>query len=392
MGLRFSRRVTVAPGIAVNVSKSGFGLSVGPRGAKLSIGPRGMHSSFGLPGTGLSYRQKIGQHSTRPSVGIPSEVTLRVLDDGKVEFLDAEGGLLPPRIVRLVREQKQDEIDTFLREQCVRLNAGIDRILYLHRETPGPDEPLPFEAVPFTDASPSPFKPHGLDLLARLSRTRRERMERENEAAQAEWTAAVADWEARREEHERRETQRRRGHEEERFTNPKVMEQLLDERLGCLNWPRETTVSYQLRDAGTVLWMDIDLPEIEEMPREAVQVAARGVRLNVKRKSDTQVRTEYMQHVHAVLFRLIGEVFYVLPTVQEVVASGYSQRPDPATGKIRDDYLLSARILREKWSDIDFSNLPALDVVICFERFDLHRRMTRTGVFTPIEPLVGVET
>lgn len=55
MGFRFFRRVRIAPGLTVNLSKSGASLSVGPRGAKYTIGPRGNRATVGLPGTGLFY-------------------------------------------------------------------------------------------------------------------------------------------------------------------------------------------------------------------------------------------------------------------------------------------------------------------------------------------------
>lgn len=57
MGLRFRRRVHIAPGVDLNLSGSGVGVSVGPRGAKASIGPRGTRQTVGIPGTGLSYTQ-----------------------------------------------------------------------------------------------------------------------------------------------------------------------------------------------------------------------------------------------------------------------------------------------------------------------------------------------
>ncbi len=53
MALRFWRRFKVAPGLHVNLSKSGASLSFGPRGAKYTVGPRGTRKSVGLPGTGL---------------------------------------------------------------------------------------------------------------------------------------------------------------------------------------------------------------------------------------------------------------------------------------------------------------------------------------------------
>jgi len=55
MGLRFFRRQQIAPGITLNLSKSGASLSLGPKGAKVTVGPRGTQATIGLPGTGLSY-------------------------------------------------------------------------------------------------------------------------------------------------------------------------------------------------------------------------------------------------------------------------------------------------------------------------------------------------
>ena len=53
---------------------------------------------------------------------------------------------------------------------------------------------------------------------------------------------------------------------------------------------------------------------------------------------------------------------------------------------MRDEYLLSAGIARSSWEMIDFSNLRALDLPQVFAEFQLRREMTKTGIFSPIEP------
>ena len=55
MSFRFWRRVRLAPGVTLNLSKSTASVSFGPRGAKYTISPRGNRSTVGLPGTGLFY-------------------------------------------------------------------------------------------------------------------------------------------------------------------------------------------------------------------------------------------------------------------------------------------------------------------------------------------------
>ena len=55
MGFRLFRRIRVAPGISLNLSKSGFSVSAGVRGAHVTVGPRGVRRTVGLPGTGIYY-------------------------------------------------------------------------------------------------------------------------------------------------------------------------------------------------------------------------------------------------------------------------------------------------------------------------------------------------
>ena len=55
MSFRFWRRIRIAPGVTLNLSKSTASLSFGPRGAKYTVSPRGNRVTAGLPGTGLFY-------------------------------------------------------------------------------------------------------------------------------------------------------------------------------------------------------------------------------------------------------------------------------------------------------------------------------------------------
>lgn len=60
MAFRFRKRIKIAPGIHVNVSKSGVSTTFGGRGASISVGPKGTYLNTSIPGTGLYNRQKIG--------------------------------------------------------------------------------------------------------------------------------------------------------------------------------------------------------------------------------------------------------------------------------------------------------------------------------------------
>ena len=156
--------------------------------------------------------------------------------------------------------------------------------------------------------------------------------------------------------------------------------------LSDIAWPRETLVSFELQEGGVRLVFDVDLPEIEDMPTKTAVVPQRGYKLSVKDLSATKLQQLYAGHVHSISFRLIAEAFALLPTVEVVVLSAYTQRVDPSTGHDADQYLLSVRVQRSQWGFINFGALESIDVIDALDRFDLRRAMTKQGAFKAIEP------
>lgn len=394
MSIRFRRRVRIAPGVHLNLSKSGIGVSAGPRGAKIGVGPRGVHHSVGIPGTGLHYRRDVRWKSvsnkalTRYETR-ESRVTyeMRLEEDGRVEFVDAYGEPHPPRVVRQIRAQEGAQIQRFLEAQCEQLNGNIDAILNIHLLTPNPADKKPFKKRPFKHPRPVQFIPQKPGMLGLIWPSKKRKIEEDNTKGLQKWQQEITAWEALRKNHAEQENTRWRNFEQSLVGNQEAMESVFEEVLAQIAWPRETLISYQVEESGSVLCLDIDLPEVEDMPRVEASIAARGVKINIRNKSDTQIRKEYMQHIHGVVFRIIGESFSAFPALTEVIASGYSQRPDPATGAIQDHYLISVRVSRSDWNEINFSGLDSVDLVKCFERFNLHRKVTKTGIFTPIDPI-----
>lgn len=59
MSWSFRKRITIAPGVRINLGKRGVSLSVGRRGLGVTVGKNGTHLSAGIPGTGLSVRTKL---------------------------------------------------------------------------------------------------------------------------------------------------------------------------------------------------------------------------------------------------------------------------------------------------------------------------------------------
>jgi hypothetical protein len=72
MSLRFRKTIKLLPGVRLNLSRSGISTSIGRRGATLNIGgKRGPRATVGMPGTGLSYTERLGEPDHQPG---PSDV------------------------------------------------------------------------------------------------------------------------------------------------------------------------------------------------------------------------------------------------------------------------------------------------------------------------------
>lgn len=132
MGLRFTRRITIFPGVRLNFSKGGVSLSIGPRGASITLGKRGVYGNVGLSGTGLSYRTRLDSPARRKGDGSPSlEGTSAMLGDSFRE---------PASEYALARQWFENALRDLLR---TRERGAIDweaRARWLEEPAPDPDE------------------------------------------------------------------------------------------------------------------------------------------------------------------------------------------------------------------------------------------------------------
>ena len=397
MAIRFRRRIKLAPGLHLNVSGSGLSVSAGPRGASMTFGGRrGAYMNTGIPGTGLYARQRVGatarslSPATSPSTSSSGagtvSITITVEDDGTVVFRDEGGCVLDDRLTRQAKQQAKDAIQGLMQRACDEINSHIEAFEYIHHATPSPDWRAAYEPQPYDEPKPVRPLPRKCGMLDRLLSSRRAEVEKENAEAEAAYNASLLLWNRHRQEHEAREVARKAIIEERVLTELPAMEIVLEESLMDIVWPRETALSSEIRDHGRVVMIDVDLPEIEDLPRKTAAVPARGYKLSIKELPVTRHQQLYMRHVHGIGFRIVGEVFFVLPKAEEVVLSGYTQRPDKATGEVQDQYVYSVRVNRRDFADINFANLKAIDPVEALGRFDIRREIARGGLLKTIAP------
>ena len=299
--------------------------------------------------------------------------------------MDANGQPLSDYLTTLAKRQQGAKIKEMLADASERMNAEVEALGKLHHFTPAPDEVPSRAKRGFEKEQPEPPAPRRIGLLARLLGKRAE-IEAENAENERRHALDVSKWKHVKALFDKLEDEESRKFDQLLRTDSNFMQQVLEDNLQDIAWPRETLVSFEVRDAGKSVGLDVDLPEIEDLPRKVTTVPERGYKLSVKELKGKGLQELYARHVHGIGFRIIGEVFATLPTAEEVTLSAFTQRDAPTTGQRSDTYIYSVRVKRGDWAQINFKNLATVDVIASFEPFALRREIAKSGAFEAIVP------
>lgn len=434
MAFRFRKSFKVAPGLRLNVSRSGPSVSVGGRGLTANFSSRGTRTTMSIPGSGLSFTSSSSRsvyaeqrrferaEKQRRREEALSQVRISVADDGVLSCFDANGEALRGRELTMAWDQHGDAIGTLLDEAADNINGDVDLLDRIFLDAPHPTPPRLLSAPPFHRPEPeSPTRPvtpkepvlslpESPGFFGRLFGGTR-RYERKVEKARAAheeackshearlkeldgefqqaltvWSDAHTAWGEAREAHLSEIEKAERVHLEAMVGDEDYASKALEAAISDLEWPRETLTSFELQIDKARVWLDVDLPEVEDLPQRVATLAASGRKLNVKAKSQKALRLEYARHIHGVALRLASVVAATLPWSETITVSGYSQRLDKATGHVNDDYLYSVQFKRDGLERLNYDDLASVDPVSAIEAFEHRRQMTATGIFKPITP------
>lgn len=401
MALRFNRRIRIAPGINLNLSKSGIGASIGPRGAKINVSSRGVYGNVGLPGTGLAYREKLNKRGGRSTQAAPSPgkaleqqlkaggsaaVRVRVQEDGELVVTNDGGQPYDETELRVLRKYAGEGMRDMLQQACDRLNADLSALATVHCDTLPPRDKPVFQSRAFPEPEPQRRTLLQPTLWSRIWPPASRRLEEQNERRAEQYTRAFSEWEEAARAFNEQERQRREQETELVLTNLDAMANVLEEHLGEIPWPRETNVSFDLGDDASTIAIDIELPEEDAFPDVEYTLAAKQPKVSVKKIAATRRRMLYRDYAHGVAMRVLGEIYHRLPTVQVALVSAYVPTLDTGTGQPTESYLYSVLVTKPQWREINFKALADIEPPATLEGFELRRKMTKTGVFKAIEP------
>ena len=439
MGLRFRKSVKICKGVKVNFSKSGASLSLGGRGHSVNIG-RGTRTTIGIPGTGLSYTTKAGgSHKTKSthrnttsysksrssSVSVPKSVQLKMSSDGKVEIQDERGNVITDQsvvrkikatdsyknMVKNLENQRQDMLEQAYNEA----KAENDRFIEIYKSSPQVDRQDQYIQI-LDSLRPPVYQrrqydiPYPTDATVReqliqeakdtvqgnFFTVRKQRKEYVEANLQNRLNAAVYEWNQNREAFELQENEHEIS-ENERYNaeynssklylsnlingEDEAVSNAVESWISSCELPVEINVDYEWNKNDQVMYLDVDLPEIEDIPENEVVRLASG-NLKEKKKTQAVLKQEYATLVFGLAIFISANIFNASPAILRIVMSGYTQRRNRA-GEVNDEYVYSIKFTRKIFENSMLSNVNPINFCM---RFENRSNVTSTMLMKKIQP------
>lgn len=406
MGWRFRRTIKVAPGIRLNVSKSGVSTTIGSRGASVNIGKRGVYRNLSIPGTGLYRRDKI-------SGGAPAQRKAKTRQPANSTIAKQEVSVSRQQ-VRLYGNTQMDVQPSKGERQPFDPSAQMLEI-WRSASTPSSSEALEkqlqaLKPERYTKAVYHVPAPRLVDLEEELSREADEHIHtlafwksyRMKDAYVKEhivekYQQKYDEWESQRRAFEEGEAK------QERFQN-EAYEKVYTEKRDILvarlegktellsgeieriltesSIPLRKRISCKVRCSTNAVLIDVQLPPTGLFPSEEL-VSLKSGTTKTKPKTQKRTREEYACYMFSLVAYFAAKVFDVSPAIEQIIISAHAVRENKA-GEEADEYIYSGRFLRDSLCSAIVEGTDPEDLCLSV---DGQCNMTKTKIFKAIQPI-----
>ena len=425
-------------GASLSLGGRGNSFNFGSKGVKHTLGipGSGISHTSKIIGGSSSHKSHSSSRSTsssshrtsspsRSSVYVPSDVQIVMNSDGKVVIQTANG--LPITDEAVLRKIKATDVYKrtkqnleFQRQQLLSQTYAEsieenEKLINIHRMSPTVDAleeydrilktlaPPAYQIPPF--ATPAPTiesiriqltNEAQTNVTGNIFKVGKLRKQYVDDNAQSRYSAAVAVWEQSKNAYYQEQKQIEAA-ENARFQkafeeNKAYMQALIrgdsDVLCGAIeDWisscelPLEFNVDYEWFPERNMVFLDVDLPEIEDLPDMELTRLASG-NLREKKKTQATLKQEYVTLVLGLSIFISANVFNVSPAIHSIVISGYTQRRDKA-GDINDDYIYSIKFDREAFQKSVLANVVPQN--FC-SRFENRMNITTSMIMKKITP------
>jgi hypothetical protein len=428
--MRFRRRIKIMKGLNLNLSKSGLSVSAGVRGASVTILKKGSYLNTGIPGTGIYNRTKLGSSSSsqqfvKKNLQIPEEkvqVAIGLDEKGNptLTITDPTGRLITDQTIlrRVQRSEKyKQSVDTLIEAKKLEIDEETNKFINISKFTPEiiieiavrdkfeTLKPQTYVSQAYTIQIPTKeiitqelaveAKEKIKNIFFWKNKKLREIYIFEN--LESRFQLKVDEWTKSKQLFIETENANKVAKDKEFYEDYVVTKKGLQEVLkGDTNYvnakieailsdiilPVEFSVSYEYHPELNQLKIDLDLPEIENMPQDKANVLSSG-KMSIKQKTQKELKQEYSQCVSGISFYLGGTFFNISTAIEEILISGYTQRTNKATGTLEDQYIYSLKLTRDKFSSLNFKKV---DPIAAFSNFENNRALSSGYDFKTIVP------
>ena len=372
--MRFRKSVSLMKGVKLNASKSGVSFTVGGKGISLNVGKKGVFLNTSIPGTGLYDRKRIDtlitdklgigkkKKETAKENKVP-DFTMALNEEGEVVIENESGRAITSettlRAIRQTEEYKEtygELMDAYLKQ----INAATEAFTHIYKLAADVSATGAHKAGAISMPKGKVFeepKPTRESILPALEAEAEKEAERfpfysrklkkrqyVQQQMEVFYARALDEWEARKAAFEGENDDLAlalpAAASADQAVTPDFIEQQINSWLSTLELPVDFSLQYDYDENSGVLWVDLDLPEIEDIPTEKA-VEYKSGQVKAKEKSQKELRQDYVTCVFGLAVFFASYLFCLSPHIGQQVISGYTQRRDDRTGEMTDNYIYS---------------------------------------------------
>lgn len=145
--------------------------------------------------------------------------------------------------------------------------------------------------------------------------------------------------------------------------------------------PMEYFVDAIYDEPNGKVFVDLDLPEIEDIPDQKVVLTSTGKK-SIRQKSQTDLRSDYAHCVLGLAMHVAFSIFNVSLKIKEVEVMGYTQRKEDNSAIATDQYVFVINFDRGTFSKIDFNRLSSVQIIDFFQH---HINLSKSFVMKEID-------
>ena len=138
--------------------------------------------------------------------------------------------------------------------------------------------------------------------------------------------------------------------------------------------PMEYFVDFTYEEEKGKVMVDLDLPEIEDLPDKKIILTPTGKK-SIRIKGQTDLRSDYANCVFGLSMYVASAIFNISLKVNEVEISAFTQRKEANSAVVTDQYVFIVNYTRDLFSSIDFSRLSSVQIMDFFQH---HFNMTKS--------------